>query len=181
MWLRQMAQLSTTMSQAQRATAFHCALLITSQSCLKRTRRLTFLTSKRFLSPLSVLAPALATFVLGAGASAMSTSAMVVVDVGVAGRRSSCWGLVAAAGGGACGCGSSDSRHGSSRCYLEAAHCGWTGVCLVVGRALTKEATVGRACGCAVQHGPARTSPPRLEQKTEAQAERQLKPVKGSM
>ena len=24
MWLRQMAQLSTTMSQAQRATAFHC-------------------------------------------------------------------------------------------------------------------------------------------------------------
>jgi hypothetical protein len=37
----------------------------------------TFLTSKRFLSPLSVLAPALATFVLGTGASAMSTSAMV--------------------------------------------------------------------------------------------------------
>jgi hypothetical protein len=25
-WLRQMAQLSTTMSQAQRATAFHCVL-----------------------------------------------------------------------------------------------------------------------------------------------------------
>lgn len=41
---------------------------------------LTFLTSKRFLSPLSVLAPALATFVLGAGASAMSTSAMAAVE-----------------------------------------------------------------------------------------------------
>jgi hypothetical protein len=27
MWLRQMAQLSTTMSQAQRATAFHCDML----------------------------------------------------------------------------------------------------------------------------------------------------------
>src|SRR5690242_2647656 len=98
MWLRQMAQLSTTMSQAQRATAFHCALLITSQSCLNLTQRLTFLTSKRFLSPVSVLAPALATFVLGAGASAISTSAMVFVDVGVAGRRRS-YGEV---GGGGC-------------------------------------------------------------------------------
>jgi hypothetical protein len=38
----------------------------------------TFLTSKRFLSP-SVLAPAaLATLVFAGGASAMSTSAMVV-------------------------------------------------------------------------------------------------------
>src|SRR5690242_19955336 len=78
-----MAQLSTTMSQAQRATAFHCALLTTSQSGLNLTRRLTFLTSKRFLSPLSVVALALATFVLGAGASAISTSAMVAVNVGL--------------------------------------------------------------------------------------------------
>jgi hypothetical protein len=37
----------------------------------------TFLTSKRFLSP-SALAPALATFVFVGGASAMSTSAMLV-------------------------------------------------------------------------------------------------------
>lgn len=87
MWLRQMAQLSTTISQAQSATAFHCALLITSQSGLNLTRRLTFLTSKRFLSPLSALALALATFVLGAGASAMSTSAMVGVVWGLRGRR----------------------------------------------------------------------------------------------
>ena len=28
MWLRQMAQLSTTMSQAQRATAFHCIVSV---------------------------------------------------------------------------------------------------------------------------------------------------------
>lgn len=28
MWLRQMAQLSTTMSQAQRATAFHCIQVV---------------------------------------------------------------------------------------------------------------------------------------------------------
>lgn len=46
MWLRQMAQLSTTISQAHRATAFH------------------FLTSKRFLP--------------GAGASFISTSAMMI-------------------------------------------------------------------------------------------------------
>ena len=36
MWLRQMAQLSTTMSHAQSATAFHCALLACIPSCLPR-------------------------------------------------------------------------------------------------------------------------------------------------
>ena len=36
MWLRQMAQLSTTMSQAQRATAFHCVWLarVIEKSCV---------------------------------------------------------------------------------------------------------------------------------------------------
>jgi len=69
-WFLQIAQLSTTMSQAQRATAFH------------------FLTSKRFLpsAPPSAALPALALpsdFLNGAvepeGASVISTSAMMTV------------------------------------------------------------------------------------------------------
>lgn len=44
------------------------------------TRLPTFFTSKRFLSP-SALAPALATFAFGAGASVMFTSAMVYCRV----------------------------------------------------------------------------------------------------
>lgn len=42
---------------------------------------LAFLTSKRFLSPASALALALAVFALVTGASAMSTSAMVAMNV----------------------------------------------------------------------------------------------------
>jgi hypothetical protein len=44
MWLRQMAQLSTTMSHAQRATAFHCDMLALSRDrfCSARTHLLDF-------------------------------------------------------------------------------------------------------------------------------------------
>jgi hypothetical protein len=76
MWLRQMAQLSTTISQAQRATAFHYAMLALPRDVFLRLLP-TFLTSKRFLSP-SALAPALTAFVFAGGASAMSMSAMFV-------------------------------------------------------------------------------------------------------
>jgi hypothetical protein len=55
----------------------------------------TFLTSKRFLSPVSALAPALATFALGAGASFMSTSAMAAVEAGLV-REAGCGELWAA-------------------------------------------------------------------------------------
>jgi hypothetical protein len=89
MWLRQMAQLSTTMSQAQRATAFHCDEV---SARLAREMRScpgyhTFLTSNFFFPSASPLAPALVFFSLGA--SVISTSAMVVRYVGccwVAGR-----------------------------------------------------------------------------------------------
>lgn len=85
MWLRQMAQLSTTMSHAQRATAFHYASLA-YRACPLRNDIPTFLTSNRFLSP-SVLAPALAVFALGAtGASVMFTSAMFAVWCRVSGE-----------------------------------------------------------------------------------------------
>lgn len=92
MWLRQMAQLSTTISQAQRATAFHYDANIShppfSQHrvvfmCECLCALLTFLTSKRGLpSPLEPF------FLATGGASVMSTSAMglcVVVVVGVLG------------------------------------------------------------------------------------------------
>lgn len=75
MWLRQMAQLSTTMSHAHRATAFHYPPVSYVTPHLQYRLLHTFLTSKRFLSP-SVLAPALATFAFEAGASVMFTSAM---------------------------------------------------------------------------------------------------------
>lgn len=77
MWLRQMAQLSTTMSHAHKATAFHYDLDISIppsslelRVCLQSL--LTFLTSNRFLPSLS---PPF--FFETGGASVMSTSAMV--------------------------------------------------------------------------------------------------------
>lgn len=82
MWLRQMAQLSTTMSQAQRATAFHwicqlCGIL----SGEKLAGICTFLTSNFFFSASSVFF---------AGASLISTSAMMrgCVELGGRGCRS---------------------------------------------------------------------------------------------
>lgn len=80
MWLRQMAQLSTTMSQAQRATAFHYNLIVSVRPSVRRHPGfwlrvlvlLTFLTSKRFLPSLS---PPF--FLATGGASVMSTSAIV--------------------------------------------------------------------------------------------------------
>lgn len=85
MWLRQMAQLSTTMSHAQRATAFHYMNVSATQpiQCLAYVQAIhTFLTSNFFFpSATSPLAPALA-FLLTLGAapaSVISTSAMVVV------------------------------------------------------------------------------------------------------
>jgi hypothetical protein len=83
MWLRQMAQLSTTMSQAQSATAFHWGCMLVRElhdvrliPCLH-----TFLTSNFFFpSAASPLAPALALLTLGAApASVISTSAMMYV------------------------------------------------------------------------------------------------------
>lgn len=83
MWFRQMAQLSTTISQAQRATAFHYCLGVSycdlSMSMLWVERRevgSTFLTSKRFLSSPPDL-PALVAAAFAGGASVISTSAIV--------------------------------------------------------------------------------------------------------
>lgn len=80
MWLRQMAQLSTTMSQAQSATAFHWwyVLAIVLYDVRLMPCLLTFLTSNFFFpSAASPLAPALALLTLGAApASVISTSAM---------------------------------------------------------------------------------------------------------
>lgn len=98
MWFRQMAQLSTTMSHAQSATAFH------------------FLTSKRFLSPSTpVLVLALAALALAGGASAMSTSAMVGVGVSETVER------VSKAGGLECG---ATSRGKARQARVKA---GWAG------------------------------------------------------
>jgi hypothetical protein len=80
MWFLQIAQLSTTISQAHRATAFHCDM-VSRLNISHPAVRLTFLTSNRFLpSPPSALALPTA-FLTGAvdveGASVISTSAMV--------------------------------------------------------------------------------------------------------
>ncbi len=85
MWFLQMAQLSTTMSQAQSATAFHCPIrqhnTTGEQARPNRHGERTFLTSKRFLP--SLASPSAPPFFLvtGAevGASGMSTSAMVMM------------------------------------------------------------------------------------------------------
>ena len=79
MWFLQMAQLSTTMSQAHRATAFHYRAVSISAAPWRRAA-LTFFTSKRFL-PSAALSepPALAlptAFFAGAGISVITTSAM---------------------------------------------------------------------------------------------------------
>lgn len=95
MWFLQMAQLSTTMSQAQRATAFHCVpgqfgvRQLFCEGCGNTWRKrgngkegglATFLTSKRFFPSADLLSAAAAAFffakVPAPGASVMSTSAI---------------------------------------------------------------------------------------------------------
>ena len=73
-----MAQLSTTMSQAQRATAFHCSVI---RSCFWRDEvplRLAFFTSNLFLLSLAASVAAdfdpLTTLLLLAGAEPVSAS-----------------------------------------------------------------------------------------------------------
>lgn len=89
-WFRQMAQLSTTISHAHRATAFHwqCQRQLGPEQVVGRlSGRGTFLTSKRFL-PSTLLSPSAAElpFFLASwpepGASVMSTSAMAAEDSG---------------------------------------------------------------------------------------------------
>lgn len=84
MWFRQMAQLSTTMSQAQRATAFHYEGI--SYLCrASPPSDLTFFTSNLFLLSAASAAPAFAVFdtvlalddVASAVASCISTSAIL--------------------------------------------------------------------------------------------------------
>lgn len=86
MWLRQMAQLSTTMSHAQRATAFHWARQLVLQKSLNAVADCTFLTSNRFLpsEPASADPPAFVLFAdalafagAAGAASVMSTSAIL--------------------------------------------------------------------------------------------------------
>jgi hypothetical protein len=76
-WLRQIAQLSTTMSQAQRATAFHYSLLATACNLIKASCY-TFFTSNLFLPSLAPSPLALDALAFAGGASVMSTSAMIV-------------------------------------------------------------------------------------------------------
>lgn len=80
MWFRQMAQLSTTISHAQRATAFHCSNQVLAAWEYGGEDAATFFTSNRFL-PSSAAPPVFAvldvTFdLVGAEgpASGMSTS-----------------------------------------------------------------------------------------------------------
>lgn len=76
MWFRQMAQLSTTMSQAQRDTAFHYSTLVnTAPREEARGLGRTFFTSNFFLP--SMLLPLAASAFLVTGASLISTSAMM--------------------------------------------------------------------------------------------------------
>lgn len=73
MWFRQMAQLSTTISQAQRATAFHYFCQYRRELAGNNQLQPTFLTSNFFLSEPLVLAVS-----APLGASLISTSAMSV-------------------------------------------------------------------------------------------------------
>lgn len=77
MWFRQMAQLSTTMSQAQRDTAFHYSTLVNTALGGRGGGDLgrTFFTSNFFLP--SMLLPLAASAFLATGASLISTSAMM--------------------------------------------------------------------------------------------------------
>lgn len=80
MWLRQMAQLSTTMSHAQSATAFHwLSCQYDFKTPLMRHCSPTFLTSNLFLP--SVSPPLVPTFFGFGAASVISTSAMLFVSV----------------------------------------------------------------------------------------------------
>jgi hypothetical protein len=76
MWLRQMAQLSTTMSHAHRATAFHCVEETNRLARVTRTvlSTRTFFTSNRFFSPL-LDPPAEASISIDAMTSADNTNA----------------------------------------------------------------------------------------------------------
>lgn len=86
-WFLQMAQLSTTISQAHNATAFHCRHSQYRCPWARFPVCLTFLTSKRFLPSASAAPPAFAlpvAFFTGAvdpeGTSVISTSAMLFVE-----------------------------------------------------------------------------------------------------
>lgn len=59
MWLRQMAQLSTTMSQAQRATAFHCFLSASLRS-VHGLHNVTYLLDLEPFLPVRITARSLA-------------------------------------------------------------------------------------------------------------------------
>lgn len=82
MWLRQMAQFSTTISHDQRATAFHCLYISIyvrrPPSCLEGVGKQTFLTSNLGLpeAPEGPLLLALGSFTILA--SFISTSAILV-------------------------------------------------------------------------------------------------------
>lgn len=87
MWFLQMAQLSTTISQAQSATAFHCNSQIYIQAHVSRV--LTFFTSNRFLPSAPASGPVFVVLLTAflaepegpaaVGASDISTSAMISI------------------------------------------------------------------------------------------------------